>query len=638
LLSIFLDGTKIGEQDLGIGTLDSSELPLEIGRDVPGSTEYLNGMLDEIYIYSRALSDAEILARYPAYSISGRVTNDSGIGASSVTLFSSSGDSITTDASGYYTITNVVTGTHTITPTKSGYIFAPITRTVSVPPSSTGNDFRIRPIPTRFLTLPVTTTNSSQDAIARVNSWFDHQSPDYGHDYQIRKWEGGTPLSYPPGPSDDPDHFCTLQTNCYGGHNGIDFSKRNPDLNVDEPVLAAYSGVVASTLITNTSYGNRVWINHQNGYATLYGHLKSISVTVNSPINAGQHLGIMGTTGRSTGIHLHFGLYYDKDGNGQWTEDEVVDPYGWFGTTAAWAWNNPAGQFIPNGQLWNFAILPDQATGPSGGTLPSPSGNGNAIIPSGALTTTLTIRFGDVSPVAVPSAQLRTAGRSFLLQVLEWLGISQSQSVRRPRSSFAQPVTLQVTYGTAETRHFDTSQMKIYYWNDTTTAWIALPTTVDTNLKTATAQTTEIGNFDLQAPLLCPADSQEIDDNYYVAKTITTDGVSANRLFDIAQDEDWLKLNAVAGQRYLIQTGNLASGVDTVLQVYDLDGVTQLALDDNSGGGKASRLLWQAPQTGTYFVRVSQAAGSAFGCSASIFSIIQGKVARVTIFMREKRG
>ena len=159
--------------------------------------------------------------------------------------------------------------------------------------------------------------------------------------------------------------------------------------------------------------------------------------------------------------------------------------------------------------------------------------------------------------------------------------------------------------------------MKIYYWDENTGAWFALQITVDTNLKTATAQTTAPGNFDLQAPLLCPADNQEVDDNYYVAKTITTDGTQANRLFDIVQDEDWLKLNAVAGQRYVIQTGNLASGVDTVLRVYVLDSVTQLVPDDNSGGGKASRLTWQAPLSGTYFIRVSQATGSTFGCSAT---------------------
>ena len=41
-----------------------------------------------------------------------------------------------------------------------------------------------------------------------------------------------------------------------------------------------------------------------------------------------------------------------------------------------------------------------------------------------------------------------------------------------------------------------------------------------------------------------------------------------------------------------------------------------LASDDNSGGGAASQLVWQAPLDGTYFVRVAQAGGSAYGCNA----------------------
>jgi hypothetical protein len=166
--------------------------------------------------------------------------------------------------------------------------------------------------------------------------------------------------------------------------------------------------------------------------------------------------------------------------------------------------------------------------------------------------------------------------------------------------------------------------MKIYLWDEVASAWSALPTTIDTNLKTATAQTTAPGNFDLQAPLLCPADTLEVDDNYYAATNVI-DRARVTHLFDIAQDEDWLKLNVVAGSKYQIWTSNLAAGMDTVLQVYDIDGVTLLASDDNSGGGKASRLIWQAPQTGTYFVRVSQAPGRAFGCNAAYqLSVTQG--------------
>ncbi|MBI5651643.1 MAG: carboxypeptidase regulatory-like domain-containing protein [Chloroflexi bacterium] len=80
----------------------------------------------------------------PTYSIFGRVIDDSNNSISGVTITSSSGSSVITDASGYYTLTNVITGTYTITPTNSGYIFAPITRTVTVPPDATGQNFTMR--------------------------------------------------------------------------------------------------------------------------------------------------------------------------------------------------------------------------------------------------------------------------------------------------------------------------------------------------------------------------------------------------------------------------------------------------------------------------------------------------------------
>lgn len=54
------------------------------------------------------------------------------------------------------------------------------------------------------------------------------------------------------------------------------------------------------------SYGNAVIVDHGNGYQTLYGHMSSISVRTGQSVGQGSTLGIMGSTGRSTGIHLHF--------------------------------------------------------------------------------------------------------------------------------------------------------------------------------------------------------------------------------------------------------------------------------------------------------------------------------------------
>jgi hypothetical protein len=75
------------------------------------------------------------------YSIAGQVHNDSGEPIPDVTISTDSGDSATTNASGVYTITGLLTGTYTITPTKTNWAFEPPTRTVSVPPSTTGMDF-----------------------------------------------------------------------------------------------------------------------------------------------------------------------------------------------------------------------------------------------------------------------------------------------------------------------------------------------------------------------------------------------------------------------------------------------------------------------------------------------------------------
>jgi murein DD-endopeptidase MepM/ murein hydrolase activator NlpD len=85
-------------------------------------------------------------------------------------------------------------------------------------------------------------------------------------------------------------------------HPGIDIANRaGPD------ILAADSGkVVGAGWLDNFGYGNRVIIDHGNGYRTLYAHMAKIYVTPNQTVKRGDPIGKMGSTGRSTGIHLHF--------------------------------------------------------------------------------------------------------------------------------------------------------------------------------------------------------------------------------------------------------------------------------------------------------------------------------------------
>ncbi|WP_188207436.1 peptidoglycan DD-metalloendopeptidase family protein [Alkalibacillus aidingensis] len=84
-------------------------------------------------------------------------------------------------------------------------------------------------------------------------------------------------------------------------HRGIDIAGVS-----DRSILAADNGVVVSAGWGNNSYGNRVVIDHNNGYETLYAHLSSIDVSVGQTVRKGQKIGVMGSTGNSTGTHLHF--------------------------------------------------------------------------------------------------------------------------------------------------------------------------------------------------------------------------------------------------------------------------------------------------------------------------------------------
>lgn len=72
------------------------------------------------------------------------------------------------------------------------------------------------------------------------------------------------------------------------------------------PVVAADAGkVVTAGYIDRSGYGNRVVIDHGNGFTTLYAHLSQSSVASGQYVSKGQKIGTMGSTGRSTAIHLH---------------------------------------------------------------------------------------------------------------------------------------------------------------------------------------------------------------------------------------------------------------------------------------------------------------------------------------------
>jgi murein DD-endopeptidase MepM/ murein hydrolase activator NlpD len=83
-------------------------------------------------------------------------------------------------------------------------------------------------------------------------------------------------------------------------HRGIDIARPS-----GFAIKAADNGVVISSGQDGT-YGNKVVVDHKNGFQTTYAHLASIHVKNGQIVSSGTKLGVMGSTGRSTGIHLHF--------------------------------------------------------------------------------------------------------------------------------------------------------------------------------------------------------------------------------------------------------------------------------------------------------------------------------------------
>ncbi len=84
-------------------------------------------------------------------------------------------------------------------------------------------------------------------------------------------------------------------------HQALDIA--NPS---QPPVLAADTGTVIYAGCINWGYGCHVIIDHGNGYQTLYGHLSSYIPNTGDSVSQGAQIGTMGSTGRSTGTHLHF--------------------------------------------------------------------------------------------------------------------------------------------------------------------------------------------------------------------------------------------------------------------------------------------------------------------------------------------
>ena len=207
--------------------------------------------------------------------------------------------------------------------------------------------------PTPFMYRPFYGT---QTIAQRTTSFVDHDKPWYVTDGVFVRYDGAKWTNVPIG-------GCTGGVNCYDGHDGY-------DLNLwFEPVLSVAPGTVIRAGWYNaynheSAYGLWAAVDHHNGYATAYGHLSALMVSVGENVGTQWQLGTSGTTGSSTGPHLHLATYYLPN----WS---ATDPFGWTG-------NYPDPNVVPDNYLW----VNNAGTSY---TIPDLSANGNAIYPGATL-------------------------------------------------------------------------------------------------------------------------------------------------------------------------------------------------------------------------------------------------------------
>lgn len=111
------------------------------------------------------------------------------------------------------------------------------------------------------------------------------------------------------------DRISPINPDTHDFHRGQDFAAK-----CGTDVLASAAGTVVFADVHKFGGGNRVEIEHPTGLKTTYNHLESFTAKVGDEVKRGDVIAKIGSTGASTGCHLHFEVYLGK---------EVVDPLGW---------------------------------------------------------------------------------------------------------------------------------------------------------------------------------------------------------------------------------------------------------------------------------------------------------------------
>jgi hypothetical protein len=179
-------------------------------------------------------------------------------------------------------------------------------------------------------------------------------------------------------------HYIWYGANSYGcnDHTGRDANAIDFQLSTNDAVSAVAAGTAHIGPYQANGYGNFVWIAHGNGVVSLYGHLNSFAVSDGQTVGQGQVIGAAGSTGNSTGTHLHFSL---RQGATGWTDGSALAPEPMSGYTG----------FGNYGTCNNNGNSPNYTSSPPNTGSQSPSAPTN--LSSSVSGSSVTVRWTDTS-------------------------------------------------------------------------------------------------------------------------------------------------------------------------------------------------------------------------------------------------
>ncbi len=414
----------------------------------------------------------------------------------------------------------------------------------------------------------------------RINGFFDHlyplyPSPGLGRE-PVKPLIGGNILLFT-GQLNDQDHF--------SGHPGYDFAPEDAR-QATTAVLAAADGFIQDVGIDEESGAYYVKLIHTvadiGDFQTIYWHLQPDSYfddtegRIGERVTSGTRLGTMGSSGWGPGIQLHFEVRFDGDGNGRFTLDEAIDPFGYLPNPAypqdPWSQDFEIADgrseiYKHNGQarfyLWRY----------TNGTLGQVGENGGGLIlgqvdtglnqvtlcaPAGSLPPASSVVLAWApDPVVVPEHM--GVGLGCVLNVADNQGEQLTQ--------FAQPVRLELPLAAADLSQVNPETLALYWQDPTDASWQPLPTFIDESKQIAAAEINRPGACALLAEPLAdnmpPRSSIEVNGEESVDGT-WFDAVTVSIQSD--EDTDQIEFSLDAGITWQPYTGPFILEAEDVSQ------------------------------------------------------------------------